>query len=197
MDKLFIENDINKQAQSLADYLPNGKVWQAKNIAGSNFRKLLLGLGAELLRTEQKMNEVISEFYFTSTTQLIKEWEKTLGIPDDCISIADTLQGRINNILLKLSMWEVVTAQDFVNIAQVVGLTTTVSGGKRWQTETPTIDFSSDKEARFTIVVDFYIPKTTFPYEFPITFGSPLVKIVIAIFEKLKPANTQLIYRYR
>jgi hypothetical protein len=59
----------------------------------------------------------------------------------------------------------------------------------------PLIFFNTVKEARFSIVVKVTEELTGgFPYDFPVIFGNPVLDIVKCFFNKLKPANTQIIF---
>jgi len=44
----IVSHTLAQHATALADHLPDGPLFEAKNIAGSNLRSLLNGISAEL-----------------------------------------------------------------------------------------------------------------------------------------------------
>jgi len=79
---IFTAPEKEVTAQQMSDCLPIGKVWDAKNIDESNVRKLINSLALAHNNTQQKVEELAYEFNINNTTQLIDEWEVSVGIPD-------------------------------------------------------------------------------------------------------------------
>jgi len=90
------------------------------------------------------------------------------------------------------------TATDFEELAALFGLTVEViSGiaGAGFPYVFPLLFFESVKESRFTIVVKVTDELTGgFPYAFPLVFGNGILDILQCFFNKLKPANCQVIF---
>lgn len=189
-----------QQTDILAQYLRDDRLHQAKNNDQSVLRRILLGLASEWLNFRNKINEVSNEYNPTSTTKLIEEWEKFVGIPDSCIAIASTIEQRRLNILLKLAGVNVSTEKQFKNIALILGYNIEVSNGVSTSTFPLTLPFLliSEASAPFTIVIT--LPASLKPAGFPLTLpfiltsGQPA--ILNCLFNKIKPANTQLYFRY-
>jgi len=135
------ERTQTQQADILAQYLRDDNLHEAKNREGSTLRKILLGLASEWLNFRSKINEVYNEYNPKTTTKMIEEWERFVGIPDNCIPVASTIEQRRLNVLLKLA-----------------GI--------------------------------------SFALTFPFTLTSQQPAILDCLFNKLKPANTQLFFRY-
>ena len=111
--------------QFLSSFLPLGKAWDAKNIDGKNLYKYLNALACNSKRTNDLYVELLNE-YFPDTTQLyISQWEKALGLPDDCIPIASTDEERRKNIIIKLTSISVQTEQDVIKLGELFGFTIT------------------------------------------------------------------------
>jgi hypothetical protein len=79
-----------------------------------------------------------------------------------------------------------------------LGITVTIESGSVHGTFPYTFPikfYSSAKVARFTMVVR---PSTailpTFPYTFPITFGDQELAQIECLFDKIKPANVEIIF---
>ena len=153
----------------MADYLPGGKLWTAKNIADKTMRNLLVGLSRESLRAEGYLKALQDQFIPDMTDNFIPDWERALGIPDDCFPGTGSNDIRRRDILVKLASLGVQTAEDFENLAALFGITANVLPGASL-IEFPLtfpVTFVDDK---FTIVVEFVNPDA-FPFTFPITFG--------------------------
>ena len=189
-----------QQADILAQYLRDDNLHEAKNRDDSTLRKILLGLASEWLNFRDKINEVVNEYNLQKTTALIQEWEEFVGIPDSCIPVASTIEQRRLNVLLKLSGINVTTEKQFKNVASILGYNIEVSNGVSTSTFPLTLPFLliSEASAPFTIVITLpsSIKPSGFPLTFPFTLTSQQPAILDCLFNKLKPANTQLFFRY-
>ena len=189
-----------QQADILAQYLRDDNLHEAKNRDDSTLRKILLGLASEWLNFRDKINEVVNEYNPQKTTALIQEWEAFVGIPDDCIPVASTIEQRRLNVLLKLAGINVTTEKQFKNVASILGYNIEVSNGVSTSTFPLTLPFLliSEASAPFTIVITLSssIKPSGFPLTFPFTLTSQQPAILDCLFNKLKPANTQLFFRY-
>jgi len=189
-----------QQADILAQYLRDDRLHQAKNKENAVLRKILIGLASGWLDYRDKINEVSREYNPNNTIALIEEWEKFVGIPDSCISIASTIEKRRLNILLKLAGINVTTAKQFKNIAAILGYTIEVSNGVDTSTFPLSLPFLliSQASAHFTIVITLSISDKPlgFPLTLPFTLTKEQPEILDCLFNKLKPANTQLFFRY-
>lgn len=173
------------QTQALADFLPNGRFWEGKNNVNANFRKFLAGVAGELLRVEQKNQEISDEHDIRQTVNLIENWERTVGIPNDAIPIADTIEERRNNVLLMILANGTQTVDDFQNLANLLGFTIVVRP-----------DPGATQDARYTILINIVGVTTTssWPWTWPITWGADPTAGMRSLFEKLKPANCRIIF---
>ena len=197
---MFVERTNEQQASILAQYLRNDLLHQSKNKDGSVLRKVLLGLADEWINFRNKLNESVINYNPEKTTLLIEEWERFVGIPDDCIEIASSLEQRRMNILLKLSGINVSTEKQFKNIAKILGYEIEVSNGVDNSTFPLKLPFLliSEAAAPFTIVIT--LPASIKPIGFPLTLPFKLSEeqpdILKCLFDKLKPANTKVFFRY-
>lgn len=197
---LLPQRTLQEQISVLAQYLRDDPLHAGKNREGSNLRKMLTGLAYEFLRERDLIDEVFSEYDPNTTTKFIEEWEKWVGIPDDCLSNSGTLDQRRKNILLKLTGVNATTEVQFENIATILGYTIDVEPGGEVSVFPFTFPFifTSAAELPFVIVVtiDTSLFASTFPLTFPFTFGADQTVILKCFLEKLKPANTIINYRY-
>lgn len=193
------KQSLEQQAQTLANYLPGGRVFDAKNADGSNLRALLRGLAGEMVRVDEALYAFRDDINPTTTLYFLDEWEAALGIPDSCFDGMGSLDERRRDIALKLAASSVQTAADFETLGTLLGLTITVEACAPYAIfpmKFPIVFRSSAKEARFTILVSY--PATAanaFPFTFPFTFGTVGLGTLQCLFNKLKPANCDLIFR--
>ena len=100
--------------------------------------------------------------------------------------------------MVKLASLGVQTAQDFIDLAALFGITVEIKNGTvngTFPMTCPIIVFDSSKAARFTIIVTFTVAAAeTFPYTFPLPFGNAQIAILECLFNRLKPANTDIIF---
>ena len=177
--QVFITNTVDENTQSLADYLPNDEFHRAKNIDNSNFRNLLHSLANEFSRMENKIQELADEHYLPQTFNLIDEWERELGIPDQCFSpLGKTIEERRQYAIAKFALMNLTTTVDFIALADFFGITVEILNGIEhsnfFPMTFPIYFFGSIKEAKFTMIVylpDLDRPTSVFPLTFPVTFG--------------------------
>lgn len=192
-------HDLEKQTDSLAAYLPNGPLFISKFVNNTNMRNLLKGLSHELGRSENYFKVIQKEIIPDLTVQFLPEWERVVGIPDDCFDGQGTDDVRRRDILAKLASLGVQTAKDFEDVALLFGIVANVMSGIESNEVFPlTFPFSfplTEEEARFTIVIEYTPAFDIFPYIFPFTLGDDSVDILQCLFNKLKPANCQVLFR--
>ena len=193
---LFDENTLEQHAQVQADFMPTGKFWRAKNIVDSKIRDLLRGFGASAKRQEEVLAKFWEEIFIGTTEEFIDDFEKALGIPDDCFTGTGTLEERRIDAQLKMVSLYVVTEQDFIDLAALLGFTITIERPIETNIFPYTFPFElvNAKTLRFTwIIVGVDVAAAGFPYTFPVTFDAETNQNILqCLFGKLKPANTSL-----
>jgi uncharacterized protein YmfQ (DUF2313 family) len=198
MISLFKRHTKEEHADTIADNLPNGPLWTAKRINGKKLRSLLLGFARTLRTGEDKLETVWEQLDPSTTTDFIDEWESALGIPDDCFQGTGSLETRRTHVVAKLTA-AIQTADDFVALAALLGVAITIQSGVESSTfplTFPILFFDTLQDARFTMIVNFTASSTVvFPLTFPIVFPDDNMAVIRCFFDKLKPANTDIIYR--
>lgn len=195
---IFTCHTLEQHTQVLADYLPNGELFAAKNIRDSLYRMFLRGLA----HTEQDAESFLclfdKELDIRTTTAFLEEWEATVGIPDDCFTNDTDIETRRAQVLIKLAALGVQTEQEFVDLAALYGVQIEIDSGSEHNIFTlnfPLIFFQTAKVARFTMIVFYDLAETaTFTYTYPIPFGNAVIPILECLFRKLVPANVDLLF---
>lgn len=189
-----------EQARILANYLRNDKLHDAKNNKDSVLFKILMGLAIGWIDFRDNSQLIVDNYNIYNSLQLLEDWEQAVGIPDDVFNIANDVETRRRNILLKISGSKAETSLQFENIGKILGFDVKCETGYqycRFPLRFPII-FTKKENLPFLIVITIdkkYQPKT-FPFTFPIEFKSDIAVILKLFFDKIKPANTKLIFRY-
>jgi len=201
----FLAHSLEENASTLAAYLPNDKLFAAKNLDGTNLRKLLKGLGGELTRVDQIFQSVWDGTNILETTDpnYMAAWEGAVGIPNTYFTETTslTIEERRQQVLIQLRSLGVLTEQDFIDLAALLGITITIEHAIDYATFPmifPIILLDRASQARFIMIVNApaSLNPFIFPMTFPITFSSTESNILETLFNILKPANTQIIFNY-
>ena len=196
---LFERRDIEQYTDNLASYLPNNILFESRHVEDTVLRNLLVGFAGELFRVNGLIKEYVEEIIPDTTVKFIPEYESLLGIPDECFKGERTLDERRRDILVKIASSGVQTADDFVNLAALFGITVTVVSAAEasvFPLILPFQVFDNITEARFTIIVSHTgVTVDAFPYTFPFVFGSSQLAVLECLFNKLKPSNCKVIFK--
>ena len=181
-----------RHTQALADYMPNGPLFEAKNINDSNFRQLLRGLSGELFTAQGYLVTLENEYFPDLTTLFLSEWEQALGIPDSCFSGTGTLNERRRDVNVKLAALGLQTAADFVALGVVYGIALTVTP---LSDENPLPAGITATDARYIFVVtgpDLVGDVPPYDVPFDLTIGELVIQCLIDLQAQ---ANGDVIYR--
>jgi uncharacterized protein YmfQ (DUF2313 family) len=188
---------IEETTNSVAAFMPGGRVFAAKNRDGSTLRNFLVGLSIELQRIEELMGLMYDNYDIRFTEEFITEWESSVNIPDDIFDGTGSLEDRRTAVLAKFAKMNVTTEQDFIDLAALFGVSIEITQGGDEYVFPLTFPISlipTSKQARFTMIVRFPGESEVFPLAFPIPFGFPKINIIKGLFDKVKPANVKIIY---
>lgn len=196
---LFTRHTRDEHAKVLADYLPGGDIFGGKSDQSTNLYKLLLGLAEQPRLVEENLELTFEQFDITTTTDFLEEWERALGIPDDCLSGTGTAAERRRDVNAKFLSDSVVTADDFIALAALFGVEVTIQNGFDALANFPftfPITFPDVRAARFTMIVAFTVTESQrFTFTFPIEFGDAVIEILQCIFRNLAPANVDVVFQ--
>ncbi len=199
MDGLLFDcHSLEEHTQAIADFLPNGDLFRAKNIDGSITRLFLKGLAYTNKDAESFLKLFDEAIDIKTTTAFLEGWEKTVGIPDNCFSTETDLETRRQQVLMKLASLGVQTNKDFVDLAAIYDIDIRIESGAYagvFPMTFPIILFDSPSEARFTMLIYYSLASpVVFPYTFPLMFSVDGISIIECLFRKLVPANVDLIF---
>lgn len=115
-------DDYRRQMQAL---LPRGFAWALAPAAW--LTRLLSGLSPEFARIHGRVLDLIRESDPRTTIEMLAEWERALGLPDNCSStLAPTLQARRDDVLTKLVSLGGQSRAYYIEVAARLGYAITI-----------------------------------------------------------------------
>jgi len=188
------QEEVTRQ---LASTIPDGRAWQAKSLPGTNMYAVVSACASEFRQIQIQIETLASEFDINLSEQLLPDWEKSCGLPEECIGQMASLADRRNAVILRLRRIPFVTKEDYENLAfQLTGLSVTVTPGA--EIELFPLDFPipfSSGNSYFKLYVTFNDAIGGFPYLFPFNFVSTGDNIIRCVFEQIAPANVLIIFQ--
>lgn len=186
IDKIFNILGSNDGGKIFAKYLPRGIAWNNKNNVNSNLFKLLNSLTLEDNILRDVLNTIFTQFDVNETIDFIEEWEKQLGIPDDCFDTNVSIEQRRNQCVAKIKARGVQTANDLIDIIGILGYSATLT--TRFDID-PSVDPSIGSYELIITFLDTTI-STIFPVTYPWFFGENGYLLNIECFiKKLIPST--------
>jgi uncharacterized protein YmfQ (DUF2313 family) len=150
--------------------MPCGLAWDSKNEPSSNFYKLIKGLAADINALEDRVYRLASQWDVRITDDLILEWEKAVGIPDECRKQAEDITVRRQDVVNKLKRIPVVTVADYKALAEIL----TGEPAATWNIRPGIVDFPDNPLYRFVLIVG--APSYTYgAFDYP--FGSGVLEV--------------------
>lgn len=111
--------------EQLKTLLPPGQAFPRES--GTTLHSLLDGMSIELARVDSRGEALPLEANPSTTSEMLSDWERVAGLPDKCSGVLEeTLQGRKNALLAKLSSTGGQSAAYFIELAGVLGYTVTI-----------------------------------------------------------------------
>lgn len=115
-------DDYLAQLQAL---LPQGPAWPRDT--GATLTKLLQAMADELARVDSRAAQLIDETDPRTTTELLADWERAAGLPDTCVTAAQTTAQRRAALHARLTTLGGQSAAYFVALAASLGYTVTIT----------------------------------------------------------------------
>lgn len=118
----YTKDQYREQLRAL---LPPGRALPAER--GSTLDGLLDAMAEELARVSARMDRLPIEAVPNTTSELLPDWERVAGLPDNCSGqLANTLQGRRADLVTKLTSLGGQSRAYFIGLAAQLGFTVTI-----------------------------------------------------------------------
>jgi uncharacterized protein YmfQ (DUF2313 family) len=105
--------------------LPRGRIWHRG--WGSVQAADLLTLMPSWARLHERANNLLVDAFPCSTTELLPEWEASLGLPDPCTGQLETLQQRTAAVCAKFAARGGQSVNYYIELAAAHGYTITIT----------------------------------------------------------------------
>ncbi len=103
----------------LKNLLPRGEIWTVQR--DSNFEKFLLAKADELARLDAENYRFIKEVNPLYSLEMLEDWERVLGLPDECMGQEQTLEVRRALVLRKLIRGQNFNRKYILEICKIFG----------------------------------------------------------------------------
>lgn len=108
-----------RYAEQLARLLPPGPLFQPN--VGPNLKAVLEALALEFERVHGRVEQLLREQAPRSTSELLGDWERALGLPDNCAGSSSSTDVRRAAVLARLAVPGGNTRSDLVRLALTLG----------------------------------------------------------------------------
>jgi uncharacterized protein YmfQ (DUF2313 family) len=186
--------------EHLKALLPPGQAFSRD--AGTNLDALLDGMAKEMALLDARGEQLISDANPQATLELLPDWERIAGLPDNCSgSLETTLQGRRNALISKLSASGGQSPAYFIEIAAALGYQITIEEFRPFRAGRSSAG-GSLTNGDWVHTWRVRAPATTtIPFRAGLSgAGEPLAAFGVDSLEckinQLKPAHTQALFAY-
>ena len=160
---------------------------------------VLHGLAEEFARVHNRVGDAIRESDPRETDELLIDWERAFGLPDECCSVDADLDTRIALLVARVRGAGTPTAQYFIDLAALFGYTITVTELQPYTVKSP-VNFPLYPAAirfvwRVTAPLTVYQRATVrSPVNAPMAiWGDGILECLI---KRAKPAHTHVQFLY-
>ena len=199
--KLFKTKTLEDHQYNLAAYLPRGLAFTSAQDITTNFGKFINGLAGEICRTYKALNDLSEDYDILSTSELLPQWESSLGIPDNCFPATGTNAERRLHVLIKFAKMNVQTIAQMQALAVSLGFTDAIV---RPYNEsllpydvpfTPVASLGMPDSRYYIVITAANAVVATPPYDVPFTPTANNSTLLTCVFNIVRPANCQVIYK--
>lgn len=198
-DKFFKAPGLDKTTEFLNRHLYDGRIWDRKNEPDSNIYKNNKALSAGFEKIREQVENYAFEMYIPQSTELLPEWEESVGLPDECLGISGSLEERRNAVIQRLSKIAIVTLQELQEYVseifpQVIIRLSPGQDHLSYPLSYPFSYWGGGNFRKFVLVVEYIKPLGAgYPaaYPFPYSRGVDEQKIE-CVLNKIIPADVVL-----
>lgn len=191
----MIHYDATDYRTLFQNLLPLGPVWPRD--PDTVQAKTLAALAAEWARLDARLGDLWTEADPRQTQELLTDWERLLGLPDDCMQPTVTIAERRTAIWTRLTQLGGQSRAFFIALAAALGYTITISEFNPFRIGSEIGTPLCDEEWQFVWQVNGIIEVEYFRVD-ENRVGDPLRRwsgfLLPCIFNRLKPAHTLIFW---
>jgi len=191
--------DANAYLILLLSLLPTGFAW-AKEY-GSFLYRLMDGISQEFARVDARGMQLIEEADPRTTTELLADWERVFGLPDECSQDGMSIEQRREAIVRKFTMQGSLSRAFFIAQAAALGYVITITEFRPFRAGRSSAgDSLTNGPWRFTWQVNS-AENTIRTFQAGLaSAGDPLRswgnETLECVIEKIAPAETVVLFAY-
>lgn len=185
--------------RALLDLLPEGMAWP-RDIGGILYF-VVYAFAVELARLEARSAQLVAESDPASASELLADWERVVGLPDPCVTQAQTIGARRVALSGRLTAVGQQSRAFFIALAARLGYVVTIDEfASAAEATAAGIAFTGDEWAHiWRVNVAASVAVTPFRVGAG-AVGEPLRswsnEVLECQFERFKPAHTQVLFAY-
>lgn len=185
--------------QQLQSHLPLGPAWPRD--IDSLTTKILESFAEEYARIDARIEDLVDEADPRTTSELLPDWERVLGLPDPCVPAGQTFQQRRAAVVAKLTNTGGQSRDYFIALAAYLGFEITITEFTPFRVGSSAVGdplcgsdwwYAWRVNAPATTSIFFRVGSSTVGEPLQ-SFGNELLECV---FNRLKPAHTTIIFAY-
>lgn len=167
----------------------------------STLTKLLRGIADGFDRLSQRATALLLEMVPSGSTELLPDWERVLGLPDDCATeISQSTEDRRKAVVSKLAIQGSQSVSFYVTLLDALGYSVSVNEYPSFTFAGVTPDLFTNPDWKYTFEV---VAPAVSVRQFRagqnragdrlISYGNQLLECTI---ERYKPAHTRAVFSY-
>lgn len=139
--QLFNPTPEALQPYIMAKHFPIGRAWASVFDKDSTFGKLIIGMSKEIYRIEALTQSIVDEMNLDKISQLLSEWEYSVGIPGGCFRTDDVRIARNLQVKGKFANFGGIQVRaDYIRLANEYGFEIDLNNGTDyWDIQSATI----------------------------------------------------------
>lgn len=120
-------------ARQLKALMPPGPAWQGERETA--IARLLLAVADELARVDGRAEALVREWDPRTALETLPDWERVLGLPNPCVTEAQTVEARRAAVTAKLTKLGGQSRQFFIELAAALGYAITITEFRPFRAE--------------------------------------------------------------
>lgn len=189
---------LEKYTAMLQNLLPLGLAWPRQ--PGTNMENFLSALAVELNRVDIRVDDMLREAYPLTTSELLTDWERVTGLPEECEGLADSTQRRREAVNQKLSSIGGQSPAYYIDVAQRLGFEITITEFRPFVAGDDAGDPVYGDDWAYAWQVNAPEESVTYFEAGNGSAGDPLAswgnELLECVINRLKPAHTIVIFAY-